>query len=339
MSTEHPEVARLIAQLQAEREALAEARRKSELENMDRKHRAEMAELRAQIAARPAASEGAPVAQAIAAIGKDIAQMLADSAARAAQREERMLERQFQVQQESMKQQQEMWKLAMTPKEEPWVKARLDEMQRHIEKGTPAQDMFQMMSGGLAQMTTVMMRTLQQAAEFRASQEGTSAEENPMLLVAREVGKMVENVVSGMKANASRPRAAALAPAGLPPAAVQAVPPPAAVPAELPPGHGSYGEKPKTVLDTFEYRIRMRENPADIARDFIASLDNPEVRAGLEAAGGEPKHLFGARLGQEWLNNPPTNGIYAHQLVDTMDAEFQRLHPQAEDGEAIPADA
>jgi len=236
----------------------------------------------------------------------------------------------------------EMMKLAFSrPAVDPAVQGMLDKFEKMVTDSRtnqrPDGDMVAQMADAFGRMTRTTLQLVHAAAEMRMGD--APPQDHPMLQVMKEATKAVQAISDGYRASVvgktKSPEQQGLAqleqqllPGGTPAAST---PPVAAAPASAaaatPPAAGQAAapaKLKKTIVDLLEERIRAKAPPAQIAEDFVKALGTPDMEAELQRHNGSVADLFGTRLGQEWLNESPTNAIYADQLLGAISAEADR---------------
>lgn len=330
-----PAVSAAASRYEEESRRLAEQRHKLELEAVkaeaDRKFEALRAEMRES---RQIATQAQPkttgVLEIIAALAPLAQSMIrSNNEARLQmmrmQEENRREDREFQRQQ-AQSMQELIRSLNSKPQDSNELINKLFErFEKMQDTQTPNIQMMNQMAEAFGSMSKTTLHMVQSAAEMRyGASEGQA--EHPMMPVLREVTKSIGAIAEGYKASVMVKNRTQQPQQQLPqmPVQPQALPAQAA-PAPAPTQPPASDTKPKTIVDVLEAKIRLKENPYDIASMFVKALGTPDMEAELQKADGDPVTLFQRRLGDNWLNAEPTNPIYAQQLFAAINDEVSKL--------------
>jgi hypothetical protein len=302
------------AQLAAERERLAEDRRKAEIEAIRRESQeaqrrsdAHLAELRDLV--KTVASQKAPttdITQTITTIVAAITPLVAPLlTSRSAAEVERVRAEQARIEREESRrredQQREEARAAEAQKRQDTL------MERVANQGAEVAKVMAAMSEASATMTRTMLQTMTSAIEMGLGAK-PQEEEGWSGIAKAFFSAMGERVAVGMT---QPPAAPALPPRPAAPATPQqpfsGAQPPAAAGNEV------------SVLDQIVMRIAQRDPDINgLAGAIIAAMQSDEeTQAAIESAGGNIITMFQSRLGNEWANDP-ANQQYAAALLTQL---------------------
>ena len=329
-SPEDSRVSAALERLAARERELDERRHKQDLEATERRsnERIRLLEEKLSIQAPPSRSALADLAPLLAPLATILQEMVKAS------NETRQL--MLKMEADSRAQQMTMQKdiseanrrtmeLMLNRPTDPFVQSLLEKMEKMVEAGrtrnAPEGEIVSQKAEAFGRMTKTTLSLVHAAAEMRAG-EGAPAD-HPMMAVMKEATKAVQAISDGYKASVLSQSARPVAP--LPAAAVtsseivpvQVAPP--TQPAPTPASPTSLG-----TVDKLEVRIRNKESVADVAREFVDALGTPDMERELQQSNGDPAVLFQRRLGEAWLAENPTNGLYAQQLLAEINTEAER---------------
>lgn len=311
------------AQLAAERERLAEDRRKAEIEAIRREsqeaqrrsdaHLSELRDLVKTVASQkaPTTDITATITTIVAALGPIISPILAGKSAAEVERvraEQARIEREESRRRED--QQREEARAAEAQKRQDTL------MERVANQGAEVAKVMAAMSEASATMTRTMLQTMTSAIEMGLGAKPPE-EEGWSGIAKAFFSAMGERAAMSM----TQPPAA---PPVLPPRAPAASQGNGAAPQQpfngTGGGNGANGSgNSLSVLDQIVVRIAQRDpNVGDLADAIITAMQtDDEMQAALEAAGGDIVNVFASRLGTEWANDS-TNQQYAALLLGRL---------------------
>jgi hypothetical protein len=330
----NPGLSAALAQIEAMKQDMAERQRREEIAALERKHRMELMELeqkmkaQVQVAAVPQKAPAEIMVAIVSAAAPLVAALMESQKASRAEQQQAL---------QAMQQQNMILitKAMEKPSIDPVMQQMMDRMTRALEdRPKPGEDMQPILEA-FSRMTKMSTNSVAMAADLIARNSGQ--EEHPAMNIVREVRAAVEAVSEGIKASRIQP------PARPPPqqyaqAPQQALPPPPpqqqAAPAEVP---APTPDRPATLLETIEARIRKYDDVESVGTQLIDAIAaaEPSVAEGMYAAGGNIIDLFQMRMGA-WLNADPKNAPYIMGLAQFLTREAEKRGMLASPDEPTP---
>jgi hypothetical protein len=315
----NPGLSAALAEIEAMKRGFAEQQRREEIAALERKHRMELMELeqkmkaQVQVATVPQKAPAEIMVAIVAAAAPLITALMESQKASRAEQQNAL---------QAMQQQNMILitKAMEKPSIDPVMQSMMDRMTRALEdRPKPGEDMQPILEA-FSRMTKMSTNSVAMAADLIARNSGQ--EEHPAMNIVREVRAAVEAVSEGIKASRIQP------PARPPPGAVPQPAPQqfAQAPQQaLPVPEATTPDRPATLLETIESRIRKYEDVPSVGTqllDAIAAAE-PSVAEGMYAAGGNIIDLFQNRMGA-WLNADPKNAPYIMELAQFLTREAEK---------------
>lgn len=224
-----------------------------------------------------------------------------------AERERRAEERQAEI----------LKSIQSRPAIDPMIKEILDQQSANQLPMATFMQQSAASTGALLNQMTEMAKTMLEMS--------AGPEESPVIKATREVGNVIQGLVTASN-TAPRP------PRRLPRQEVGEAPPPTPSRPQAQPAMNGLDEKipvpPNGVLAKLKAMLIAHEDPEKVAAETIKAFPSPEFQKALEGVGGDPEALFGQLLGVAWIQ---ANLEYANAFGTAFTKQAQQAGLGGED--------